>query len=93
LQVDFLMTRWRSIQQRFWGRSQWVLGIDADIMAANLSRSLDAFLELPQDVVVTVRVRKLAIVSVLGWGLSSKLHCDAPWLCAQTTTIARSRSR
>ena len=51
------MTRWRSIQQRFWGRSQWVLGIDADIMAANLSRSLDAYLELPQDVMMTVRVR------------------------------------
>ena len=49
--------RWRSIQQRFWGRSQWVLGVDGDIMAANLSASLDSWLDLPQDLVLTVRVR------------------------------------
>jgi len=57
-QDDFFTVRWRSIQQRFWGRSQWVLGIDGDIMAANLTRSLDAWLELPQDLVLTVRVRR-----------------------------------
>ena len=55
-QADFYTKRWLSVQQRFWGRSQWVLGIDSDIMAVNLSRSLDAFLEMPQDLVLTVRV-------------------------------------
>lgn len=35
-----------------------MLGIDGDIMAANLTRSLDAWLELPQDLVLTVRVRR-----------------------------------
>ena len=62
-QDDFFTVRWRSIQQRFWGRSQWVLGIDGDIMAANLTRSLDAWLDLPQDLVLTVRVRAVFITS------------------------------
>jgi hypothetical protein len=55
-QADFYTKRWLSVQQRFWGRSQWVLAIDSDVMAVNLSRSLDAFLEMPQDLLLTVRV-------------------------------------
>ena len=62
MQADFYTKRWLAVQQRFWGRSQWVLAIDSDVMAVNLTRSLDAWLELPQDLVLTVRVRWLRLV-------------------------------
>ena len=58
VQADFFTKRWLAVQQRFWGRSQWVLAVDSDVMAANLTRSLDAWLDLPQDLVLTVRVRR-----------------------------------
>lgn len=58
MQADFFTKRWLAVQQRFWGRSQWVLAVDSDVMAANLTRSLEAWLELPQDLVLTVRVRR-----------------------------------
>ena len=59
VQADFFTKRWLSVQRRFWGRSQWVLAVDTDVMAANLSASLDAFLDMPQDLVLTVRVSTL----------------------------------
>ena len=65
-QADFFTVRWLSIQQRFWGRSQWVLAIDSDVIAVNLTRPLDSLLDLPQDLVLTVRVRALRDVSLSG---------------------------
>lgn len=51
----FHSTRWLHLQQRYLGKYQWILHIDSDVLALNMSRSLDRFLELDEDIVLHMR--------------------------------------
>lgn len=51
----FFSARWRHLQQRHLGNYQWVLMLDGDVGALNMSQSLDKFLAAPEDVLLHIR--------------------------------------
>lgn len=51
----FFTARWHHLQQRHLGNYQWLLMLDGDIGVVNMSRSLDKFLEFPEDIIFHLR--------------------------------------
>lgn len=51
----FFTARWHHFQQRHLGSYQWLLMLDGDAFALNMSQSLDKFLAAPEDVVLHIR--------------------------------------
>ncbi|GAB4822345.1 hypothetical protein N2152v2_009391 [Parachlorella kessleri] len=71
----FYTARWHHLQQRLLGRYQWLLHIDGDMHALNMSRPLERFLQAPEDILLHIREQYEVTASAVLLRSTPFSHC------------------